>query len=339
MQANRRIVLAERPRYIIPTANCFRLEHSDVPTPRDGEILIRTHWLGMEPYLLGKVKRSSGPAPVQLGDLMVGPAVGQVAASRDADYQEGDLVTGLWGWADHAISDRVHIRKLPPELQRPSHMIGALGYSGFGAWLSVTALGEAQPGETVVIGAATGGMGQIVGQLAKIYGYRAVGIAGGAEKCRLAVERFGFDVCVDRRSRSFAEDLRSACGKGIDVYVETLGGKAFAAVLPLLNLRARVVVAGLMSMYSAQGLPDGPDRTMLLLNEINLKRLQIRGLVVFDHMKARFSEFKREMLGWLASGQIKPLENVVDGLEHAPDALQSVFEGRNLGKTVVRVAG
>lgn len=338
MQANRRIVLAERPRYIIPTANCFRLEKTEIPEPREGEVQVRTLWLGMEPYLLGKVKRSTGQAPVQLGDPMVGPAVGQVERSRDVNYREGDLVTGLWGWMDHAITDRVHIRPLPSELKQPSHMIGALGYSGFGAYLAVTTLGEAQPGETVVIGAATGGMGQIVGQLAKIYGYRAVGIAGGMEKCRLAVQRFGFDACVDRRSRTFAEDLRSACGRGIDVYIETLGGKAFAAALPLLNVRARVVVAGLMSVYAAQGLPDGPDRTMLLLNDINLKRLQVKGLVVFDHMKTRFSEFKREMLGWLASGQVQPLENVVDGLENAPEALQSVFEGRNLGKTVVRVA-
>lgn len=338
MATNRRIVLAERPRYIIPTANCFRLEEAAMPAPGDGEVLIRTQWLGMEPYLLGKVKRNSGQAPVQLGDIMVGPAVGKVEVSRHSEYAPGDLVTGLWGWAEHAISDRDHIRKLPADLRQSSHMIGALGYSGFGAWLAVTDLGAAQPGETVVVGAATGGMGQIVGQLAKLKGYRAVGIAGGAEKCKLAVERFGFAACVDRRSRTFADDLRGACGKGIDVYVETIGGKAFSAALPLLNLRARIVVAGLMSLYAAQGLPDGPDRTMILLNDVNLKRLQIKGLVVFDYMKTRFSEFKREMLGWLESGQIKPLENVVDGLEHAPEALQSVFEGRNLGKTVVRVA-
>lgn len=338
MDSNRRIVLAERPRYIIPTANCFRLEKAEMPAPADGEVLIRTQWLGMEPYLLGKVKRSSGQAPVQLGDVMVGPAVGRIEVSRHSEYAPGDLVTGLWGWAEHAISDRNHIRKLPADLRHSSHMIGALGYSGFGAWLAVNELGAAQPGETVVIGAATGGMGQIVGQLAKLRGYRAVGIAGGVEKCQLAVERFGFEACVDRRSRTFAEDLKSACGKGIDVYVETIGGKAFNAALPLLNLRARVVVAGLMSLYAAQALPDGPDRTMILLNDVNLKRLQIKGLVVFDYMKTHFSEFKREMLGWLESGQIKPLENIVDGLEHAPDALQSVFEGRNLGKTVVRVA-
>lgn len=338
MNSNRRIVLAERPRYIIPTANCFRLEDTPVPLPRGGEVLVRTQWLGMEPYLLGKVKRSSGQAPVELGDVMVGPAVGRIEVSNHVEYQAGDLVTGLWGWADHAITDSAHIRKLPPDLKQPSHMLGVLGYSGFGAYLSVTELGAVQPGETVVIGAASGGMGQIVGQMAKLKGYRAVGIAGGPEKCRLAVERFGFDTCVDRKSRTFAEDLRSACGRGIDVYIETIGGKVFHIVQPLLNLRARMVVAGLMAVYAAQGLHDGPDRIPLLMNDINLKRLQVKGLVVFDHMKAHYSDFKKEMIGWINSGQIKPFEYVVQGLENAPDALQAVFEGRNIGKTVVRVS-
>jgi NADPH-dependent curcumin reductase len=338
MQTHRRIVLAERPRYITPTANCFRLETSPVPDLRDGEVLLKTHWLGMEPYLLGKVKRASGPAPVQLGQTMVGPAVGEVELSRHADYRAGDRVTGLWGWEEHAITQPRYIRKLPSELTRPSHALGALGYSGFGAWLALTDLAAAEPGETVVVGAATGGMGQMVGQIARLRGLRAVGIAGGVEKCRLAEDRFGFDACVDRHSRHFADELRSACGRGVDVYVETLGGKAFDAVLPLMNLRGRMIIAGLMALYAAQGLPDGPDRTMLLLNEINLRRLQVKGLVVFDHMKTRYSEFKREMLGWLASGEVTPLESVFEGLEHAPQALQWVFEGRNLGKTVVHVA-
>lgn len=337
MDNNRSIVLAERPRYIIPTANCFRLEKGATPMPGDGQILLRTQWLGMEPYLLGKVKRATGQAPVELGDVMVGPAVGRVEASKHPDYRSGDIVTGLWGWQDHALSDSVHIRKVPAELKHSSYMIGALGYSGFGAWIAINDLGMAQPGETVVIGAATGGMGQIVGQMAKLKGYRAVGIAGGPEKCQLAVERFGFDVCLDRRSKDLADQLREACPKGIDVYIETTGGKVFLAALPLLNLRGRMVVAGLMSMYAAGGLPDGPDRTMLLLNEINLKRLQVKGLVVFDHMKSRYSEFKKEMIGWINSGQIKPMEYIVEGLEHAPDALQSMFEGKNRGKTVVRV--
>lgn len=337
MDTNRSIVLAERPRYVIPTANCFRLERGPAPSPADGQVLLRTQWLGMEPYLLGKVKRASGQAPVKLGEVMVGPAVGRVEASKHPEYGPGDVVTGLWGWQDHALSDSAYIRKVPADLGQTSYMVGALGYSGFGAWISINDLAAVQPGETVVIGAASGGMGQIVGQMARLKGYRAVGIAGGPEKCRIAVERFGFDVCVDRHARDLAEQLRAACGKGIDVYIETTGGEVFDAVQPRLNLRARIVVAGLMSMYAASALPDGPDRTMLLLNEINLKRLQVKGLVVFDHMKARYSDFKKEMVGWINSGQIRPMEYVVEGLEHAPDALQSMFEGKNRGKTVVHV--
>lgn len=339
MQSNRRIVLEERPRYIIPTANCFRMETCPVPEPGEGELLVRTQWLGMEPYLLGKVKRASVQAnPIKLGDPMVGPAVGRVQASNHPDYASGDLVYGLWSWQDLALTSGTYVRRIPAELSQPSHALGALGYSGFGAYLALLELGAAKPGETVVIGAASGGMGQILGQIARLKGIRAVGIAGGPEKCRLATERFGFAACVDRRERKIPEQLKAVCPKGIDVYVETVGGYIFDAALPLFNLHARMVVCGLMSLYSAAGLPDGPDRTMLLLNEINLKRLEVRGLVVFDHMKQRYSEFKREMLGWLKSGEVKPLEWVLEGLDRAPEALQSMFESKNHGKTVVKVA-
>lgn len=339
MQSNRRIVLEERPRYVIPTANCFRMESCSVGEPGNGELLIRTHWLGMEPYLLGKVKRASAQAePIKLGDPMIGPAVGRVESSRHPDYAAGDLVYGLWAWQDYAVTSGTYVRKIPAELRRPSYALGALGYSGFGAYLALLDLGAAKPGETVVIGAASGGMGQILGQIARIRGIRAVGIAGGPEKCRLATERFGFAACVDRREHRIPEQLKAACPNGIDVYVETIGGWVFDGAMPLLNLRGRVVVCGLMAMYAAAGLPDGPDRTMLLLNEINLKRLEVKGLVVFDHMKRRYSEFKREMLGWLESGEVKPLEWIVEGLEHAPEALQNVFESKNRGKTVVRIA-
>lgn len=339
MQSNRRIVLEERPRYIIPTANCFRMEDCAIAQPGVGELLVKTQWLGMEPYLLGKVKRASAQAnPIKLGEPMVGPAVGRVETSNHPDYAPGDLVYGLWSWQDFALTSGAYVRRIPADLPSPSMALGALGYSGFGAYLSLLELGAAKPGETVVIGAASGGMGQILGQIARLKGIRAVGVAGGPEKCRLAVERFGFAACIDRRERRIPEQLKAACPKGIDVYVETVGGWLFEGALPLLNLRARVVVCGLMSMYAAAGLPDGPDRTMLLLNEINLKRLEVKGLVVFDHMKQRYSDFKREMIGWLNSGQVKPLEWVVEGLEHAPGALQSVFEGKNRGKTVVKVA-
>lgn len=339
MDTNRRIVLSERPRYIIPTTNCFELEKVATPEPADGELLVRTMWLGMEPYLLGKVKRASTEAnPIKLGDAMVGPAVGRIEASRHTDYRPGDLVYGLWAWQDHAIVHSSRTRKVPPELKRPSYHLGPLGYSGFGAYVAILDLGAAQPGETVVIGTATGGLGQIAGQLARLKGCRVVGIAGGPEKCRLAFDRFGYDVCIDHDARDFAEQLKSACGKGIDVYVETIGGKVLDAVVPLFNVHGRMVVCGLMELYSVGSLPDGPDRTMLLLNQAIVKRLRISGLSIFDHLRRRYNDFKREMVGWIDNGQIKPMEYIVEGLENAPKALQDMFEGKNRGKTVVKIA-
>ena len=339
MRSNRRIVLAERPRYTFPTAHCFRSGSVEVPEPADGQILVRTQWLGIEPYLLGKIKRSSGQAPVQLGDTMEGPAVGVVETSRHPDYQAGDLVTGLWRWQERDAVDSHYVRKLPQELKQPSHALGALGYSGFGAYLALTELGHAQAGDTVVLGTAAGGFGQVLGQIARIKGIRAVGIAGSEEKCRLAVERFGYQLCLDRHLRNaLPAELRKACPDGIDVYVETTGGRVYDAAMPLLRLRARVVGAGLMAMYTASSLPDGPDRSMALLNDINIKRLEVRGLVVFDFMKTHYSDFKREMLAWLERGEVVPLEHVFEGLDSAPAALQAMFEGKNLGKTVVKVA-
>jgi len=339
MELNRRIVLSERPRYIIPTVNCFRMDQQPVPAPREGEVLLRTLWLSMDPYLLSKVKRASPQAdPVALGDVMVGPTVGRVVSSKHAAYKAGDLVSGFWGWQDYAVSDGTRMRKLPADLKRPSQMLGALGYSGFGAYVALLELGLAKAGETVVIGAATGGLGQIAGQLARLKGIRAVGIAGGPEKCRLATEKFGYAACVDHRSKDFAEALRNACPKGVDVYLELIGGKVFDGVLPLFNLNARMVICGLMAMYAAGGLPPGPDRTMEVMNEVLLKRLQIKGMVTQDFVGRLYHDFKLQMIGWINSGQIKPVEDVVDGLERAPEALQGMFEGRNLGKSLVHVA-
>ncbi len=336
MQENQTVVLVERPRFFIPTAKCFRVEEGPVPVLKSGEIQIRTHWLGMEPYLLGKVKRR-GKAPIPLGGAMEGPAVGVVAASEHSEYAPGDRVTGLWSWAKLAVALSPYIRKLPAMLEQESYALGALGYTGFGAWLATGYLGRAGPGDTVVIGAASGGMGQMVGQMAKLRGYRAVGIAGTAEKCALATDRFGFDQCLNRHSRTLSEELRQACPNGIDLYIEVVGGHVFEAAWALLNLNARVVSAGLMAVYSGRESSNGPDRSMMMLNDINLKRLQVRGMVVLDYMTTHYSQFKKEMLAWLAGGQIKPFEYVVEGLENAPSALQCIFEGKNLGKTVVKV--
>lgn len=339
MESNRRIVLNERPRYIIPTANCFGLEACPVPEPGAGELRVRTLWLGMEPYLLSKVKKASPEAePVRLGDAMVGPAVGRVETSSTPDYKPGDIVYGLWAWQDHALVQTSRVRRIPADLKKPSHHLGPLGYAGFGAYIAVLDLGAVQPGETVLIGTASGGFGQIAGQIARLKGARVVGVAGGPEKCRVAVERFGYDLCIDHHARDLPERLKQACPNGVDVYLETIGGKVLDAVVPLFNVHARMVVCGLMSLYATGTLPDGPDRTMLLLNQAIVKRLKIYGLSTFDHLGRRYNEFKREMIDWIDSGKVKPLDYVVEGLEHAPDALQAMFEGRTLGKTIVHVA-
>ncbi|AXQ31083.1 NADP-dependent oxidoreductase [Solimonas sp. K1W22B-7] len=339
MTQNRRIVLAERPRYITPTANCFQLQSGALPQPGEGQLLVRTTWLSLDPYLHGRLKRTTAQAePVKVGDVMVGATIGRIEQSRHPDYKAGDLVRGFWGWQDYAAVEPKRVHKLDPCLQQPSLALGTLGLPGFGAWLALRVLSPVKAGETVVIGTATGALGQTAGQIAKLMGCRVVGIAGGPEKCRLATERLGYDACVDHRQRDFADHLRAACPKGIDVYVETIGGKATSAVLRLCNLQARVTVAGLMSMITRQGSAEDALLADDFLNEVVNRRLSIRGLVTFDHIETHFGLFQDEMLAWIGDGRVKPVEHVVDGLEHAPSALQGLFEGRNLGKLIVKVA-
>lgn len=341
MQENRRIVLAERPRYWMPTFNCFRLESGPVPEPGSGEVLLRTLWLSLEPYMYGRMKRASSQAePVALGDVMVGATVGRVERSNHDGFREGELVIGFWGWQDYALSDGSRLRKLasPVELEHPSYALGVLGRSsGLAAFVALQELARPANGETVVVGTATGGLGQIAGQIAKLRGCRAVGIAGGEKKCRFAVEALGYDACISRTADDFPEQLRAACSDGIDSYIETVGGKVFEAVLPLLNINARMVVLGLMETYTATGLPKGPDRTMVFLNQIIFKRLQVFGLVGNDYYERLFDAFQEQMGAWIASGEVKPVEHIVESLEEAPRALQGIFEGRNFGKVVVRV--
>lgn len=336
---NRRIVLQERPRYIVPTANIFRMVESPMPEARDGEILVRTLWLGMDPYLYSRVKRTSSQAePVALGEVMVGTTVGRVEVSNRPDFAVGDLVHGFWGWQDYAVLDGTRVWKIDPEIPRPSYMLGALGVSGFGAYLAVNELVKIQPGETLTFGAALGGLGHIAGQIGKLKGARVIGVAGTPEKCRIAVEQLGFDACIHRKAKDYEAQLQAAYKGGIDAYVMAIGGKMFEIALPFFKLRSRVAICGLMATYSMTGLPPGPDRTFLLLNQALIKRMSIHGMVVFDHMHtSRHEEFLRSMKDWILSGKVKPIEDVAEGLEKAPDTLQGLFEGKNVGKAVVRV--
>lgn len=336
--ANRRIVLNSRP-VGAPVAENFRLEQLGVPALSSGQVLLRTVYLSLDPYMRGRM--SDGPSyapPVAVGDVMVGGTVSRVDASRHTDYQVGDMVLGYGGWQDYALSDGSDLTRLDAGMVRPSLALGVLGMPGFTAYMGLLDIGQPKAGETVVVAAASGAVGSVVGQIAKLKGCRAVGIAGGGDKCRFVVEELGFDACIDHRSADFAQRLAAACPQGIDVYFESVGGMVFDAVLPLLNVRARVPVCGLIAHYNDTALPPGPDRLPLLARTLLTKRVKMQGFIIFDDYGPRFREFFEPMSAWVKAGKIKFREDIVDGLENAPQAFIGLLEGRNFGKLVIRVA-
>ncbi len=335
---NRRIVLASRP-VGAPTNDNFRLEETPVPVPAEGQVLLRTLYLSLDPYMRGRMSDAPSYAPpVEIDAVMVGGTVCRVEASQNPGFAVGDLVLGFSGWQDYALSDGAGLMKLDPALSQPSLALGVLGMPGFTATMGLTDIGRPVAGETVVVAAASGAVGSVVGQVAKLKGCRVVGIAGGPDKCRYVVEELGFDACLDHREPDLKGRLKAACPDGIDVYYENVGGAVFDAVLPLLNTKARVPVCGLIANYNLTGLPDGPDRTPLLMGSILRKRITMQGFIIFDDYGDRFGEFFRDMSGWVKDGKVKFREDIVDGLENAPQALMGLLEGRNFGKLVIRVA-
>jgi NADPH-dependent curcumin reductase len=334
---NRRIVLAKRPKGA-PTAADFRLEEGPVPQPRDGEVLLRTVYLSLDPYMRGRMNEGpSYAAPVAVDAVMEGETVSRVAESRYEAFRPGDLVaTRAVGWQEYGVGDGAGLRRLGPEIDPPSYALSVLGMPGFTAWWGLLEIGQPKPGETVVVAAATGAVGSAVGQVAKIKGCRAVGIAGGAEKCRYAVETLGFDACIDHRAADFPQQLAAACPKGIDVYFENVAGKVLDAVLPLLNTHGRIPLCGTIAHYNAAGPAQGIDRAPQLMRTLLVKRIKLQGYIIVDHYD-RFDEFLKEMTGWVKDGRVKYREDVVDGLENAPTAFIGLLEGRNFGKLVVRV--
>jgi NADPH-dependent curcumin reductase CurA len=332
---NRRFLLASRP-HGAPAPDNFKLEQSPVPAPAAGQVLLRTVYLSLDPYMRGRMSDApSYAAHVEIGEVMVGGTVSRVEASEHADYKPGDLVLSYSGWQDYALSDGKGLTKLDAKLGKPSYALGVLGMPGFTAYMGLLDIGQPQAGETVVVAAATGAVGSVVGQIAKLKGCRVVGIAGGADKCKYAVEELGFDACIDHRAADFPQQLAAACDKGIDVYFENVGGAVFSAVLPLLNLHARVPVCGLIANYNAAGKPEGPDHLPGLMGKLLVRRIKMQGFIIFDYYH-RYQEFFKDMSGWLAAGKIKFREDVVDGLENAPQAFIGLLEGKNFGKLVIR---
>lgn len=335
---NRQIQLAARP-VGAPTAADFKLVHTPVPSAGPGEVLLRTVYLSLDPYMRGRMSdAASYAAPVAVGAPMVAGTVSRVEASNHPKFAVGDWVLAYAGWQDYALSDGTGLTKLDPEMGPLSYALGVMGMPGFTAYMGLLDIGAPKAGETVVVAAATGAVGSVVGQIAKIKGCRVVGIAGGAEKCRFAVEELGFDACIDHHNPELPALLAGACPKGIDVYFENVGGKVFEAVLPLLNTRARVPVCGLIAHYNATTLPAGPDRTPVLMGNLLTKRIRMQGFIIFDDYGHRYPEFAKDMGQWLAQGKIKFREDIVDGLENAPQAFIGLLEGKNFGKLVVRVA-
>ncbi len=334
---NRRIVLASRPTGE-PIDENFRLEETAIPVPGKGEVLLRTIYLSLDPYMRGRM--NAGPSyapPVEVGQVMTGGTVSEVMESKAPELRAGDLVVGSTGWQQYSVAEGSALQRIDPTLAPISTALGVLGMPGMTAYTGLLNIGQPKEGETVVVSSAAGAVGSAAGQIAKIIGCRAVGVAGGKAKCEFVASELGFDACVDYRSHKFAEELRAVCPNGIDVYFENVGGHVLEAVVPLMNLFGRVPVSGLIAHYNAAGLPSGPDRVPLLMWAILVKRLTFRGFIIFDFADQQ-PEFKRNMSRWVREGRVKYREDVVEGLENAVAAFKRLFTGQNFGKLLVRVA-
>jgi NADPH-dependent curcumin reductase CurA len=335
-KTNRQIVLAARP-IGDPKESDFSLVEAPVPEPGPDQMLLRTVWLSLDPYMRGRMSDAkSYAAPLQIGEVMTGGTVSEVVTSNLAGFTPGDIVECRSGWQEYALSDGKGVRVVDRALGPISTAVGVLGMPGMTAYTGLLNIGKPQPGETVVVAAASGAVGSLVGQIAKLKGARAVGIAGGREKCDYVVRELGFDACLDHRSPSLAEDLKAACPKGIDVYFENVGGAVWDAVLPLFNPFARIPVCGLIAHYSATNHPEGPNMVPALMRSVLSNRLTLRGFIVFDYA-AQEGEFLREVGAWLQEGKIRHREDIVDGLENAPTAFMGLLKGHNFGKLLVRV--
>jgi NADPH-dependent curcumin reductase len=335
---NHRIVLAARPDKAA-TLECFRLESRPVRELEPGEALLRTVWLSLDPYMRGRMSAAPSYAPpTGIGEVMTAQVVARVERSLNPGVREGDWVLAPSGWQEYAISDGQDLTRLPSVMDSPSQALGVLGMPGFTAFVGLLDIAKPRPRETVAVAAATGAVGSIVGQIAILKGCRVVGIAGGPEKCTWAVEGLGFHACVDHRAQDFAERLAAACPDGIDVYYENVGGRVFAAVLPLLNPHARIPVCGLISQYNEAPAGAAGDSAAALMRQILVKRLELRGFIISDGFEHRHADFLDSMSAWLRAGKIRYREDVIEGLENAPRAFLGLLAGRNFGKLVVRVS-
>ena len=338
------MTLAARP-VGAPKDSDFALVEKPLPIPVEGEVLVRLHAFSLDPYMRGRMDDAkSYAAPVPIGGVMEAGGVGEVIASQSPHFNVGDIAFGMFGWASHGCLPANQLRKLDDALPT-STALGVLGMPGFTGWYGLTQLGRPKAGETLVVAAATGPVGSMVGQMAKARGLRTVAIAGGADKCGLALEKFGFDAAIDHRAHKDASSLRKAIAeaapKGIDIYFENVGGKVFEAVLPLMNTFGRIPVCGMISGYNSGALgggavAEGPDRLPVLWRSILVKQMSVNGFIISNHYD-QYPAFLKEVAPLVATGQLAYLEDIAEGLENAPRAFIGLLEGRNIGKQIVKL--
>ena len=334
--SNRQILLANRP-VGMPKASDFLLNETSIPTPVDGQVLCETLFLSLDPYMRGRMSPSKSYAkPVEINEVMTGGTVGKVIESRDPNLKAGDIVFGYGGWQDYWVHNGKTLKNVDPDIAPISTATGVLGMPGVTAYTGLLNIGKPIKGETVVVASACGPVGSVVGQIAKFKGARSVGIAGSKEKCKYATDKFQFDHCLNHKSSEFSEELKQVCPEGIDVYFENVGGKVLDSVLPLLNDFARIPVCGIISAYNSTELPSGPNLIPSLMRSILVKRLTFRGFIVWDFANQE-KEALQQLAKWIKQGKLHYLEDIVDGLENAPEAFIGLFDGKNFGKLVVRV--
>lgn len=329
---HRRIVLASRPNGMVSPDN-FRLEEAPTPEPRPGEVLVRQIVMSLDPYMRGRMNAVASYAPnVQIGAVMTGGGVGEVVASMHPDYAVGDIVEGTLGWQEYSVPPMGRLRKVDPSLAPISTANGVLGMPGMTAYFGLLHVGEPKPGDTVVVSAASGAVGAVVGQIAKIMGCRVVGVAGSPDKCAYVVDELGFDACVNYKTDDLDAAFRERCPGGIDVYFENVGGKVYDAVTRNLAVGARIAVCGGIAEYNLAEPELVPRNTRFFIP----MRARMQGFLVFDYFHL-WPEALPRMAEWIRQGKLKYREDWVEGLENAPEAFTRLFKGENFGKLLVRV--
>ncbi len=332
MPANLQVLLANRPTGWVKESD-FRIVETSIPAPGPGQLLVKIHWLSLDPYMRGRMSAGKSYAkPVEIGDVMTGGTVGEVIESGNRRFKVGDYVVGPLGWQQHAVSDGEGLVRVDPSLVPLSAYLGVTGMPGATAWTGLLEHCQPRAGETVVVSAASGAVGSVVGQLAKLQGCRAVGIAGGAAKCEFAVRELGFDACVDYKAGKLYEDLQAACPAGIDCYFENVGGVVMDTVFRLLNPFSRVALCGLISDYNSEDAYG-----VKMIRSILVNRVKLQGFIVSDRMDL-YQRAIPQLVRWVAEGKIKYHETVAHGLASAPAAFIGMLKGANLGKQLVKVA-